>query len=84
MKEIVPPSPPPLVHNQYESVRELFSQNVVPSYGRFDLVFSHGAGSYLFDVAGKRYLDLGAASPCAVSATRIRPSPRRSSSNRAN
>jgi acetylornithine aminotransferase/acetylornithine/N-succinyldiaminopimelate aminotransferase len=60
MKEIVPPSPPPLVHNQFESVRELFSKNVVPSYGRFDLVFSHGAGSYLFDVAGKRYLDLGA------------------------
>ncbi len=60
MKPIVPPSPPPLVHNQYESVRELFSQNVVPSYGRFDLVFSHGQGSYLFDVAGKRYLDLGA------------------------
>src|ERR1035441_7615864 len=59
MKEIVP-SPPPLVHNQFESVRELFSQNVVPSYGRFNLVFSHGAGSYLFDVAGKRYLDLGA------------------------
>ncbi len=60
MKELVPPSPPPLVHSQYESVRELFNQNVVPSYGRFDLVFSHGAGSYLFDVAGKRYLDLGA------------------------
>jgi acetylornithine aminotransferase/acetylornithine/N-succinyldiaminopimelate aminotransferase len=60
MKEIVPPSPPPLVHNQFESVRELFSKYVVPSYGRFDLVFSHGAGSYLFDVAGKRYLDLGA------------------------
>ncbi len=60
MKEIVPSSPPPLVHNQFESVRELFSKNVVPSYGRFDLVFSHGAGSYLFDIAGKRYLDLGA------------------------
>jgi acetylornithine aminotransferase/acetylornithine/N-succinyldiaminopimelate aminotransferase len=59
MKEIVP-SPPSLVHNQFESVRELFIKNVVPSYGRFDLVFSHGAGSYLFDVAGKRYLDLGA------------------------
>ena len=59
MKEIVSPSPPPLVHNQYESVRQLFSRNVVPSYGRFDLVLSHGAGSYLFDVAGKRYLDLG-------------------------
>ncbi len=58
MKEIVP-SPPPLVHNQYESVRQLFSKNVIPSYGRFDLVLSHGAGSYVFDVAGKRYLDLG-------------------------
>jgi acetylornithine aminotransferase/acetylornithine/N-succinyldiaminopimelate aminotransferase len=47
------------VHNQFESVRQLFSQNVVPSYGRFDLVLSHGAGSYVYDVAGKRYLDLG-------------------------
>jgi acetylornithine/N-succinyldiaminopimelate aminotransferase len=58
VKEIFP-SPPPLVHNQFESVRELFTKNVVPSYGRFDLVLSHGAGSYVFDVAGKRYLDLG-------------------------
>ena len=41
-------------------MRELFSKNVVPSYGRFDLVFSHGTGSYVFDVAGRRYLDLGA------------------------
>ena len=53
------PSPPPLVHNQFEAVRDLFSKNVVPSYGRFDLALSHGAGSYVFDVAGKRYLDLG-------------------------
>jgi acetylornithine/N-succinyldiaminopimelate aminotransferase len=57
MKEIVPPA---IVRNQFESVRELFSKNVVPSYGRFDLAFSHGAGSYLFDVSGKKYLDLGA------------------------
>ncbi len=47
------------MHNQHESIRELFAKNVVPSYGRFDLVLSHGAGSYVFDVAGKRYLDLG-------------------------
>jgi acetylornithine/N-succinyldiaminopimelate aminotransferase len=52
-------SPPPLVQNQFESVRNLFTQNVVPSYGRFDLALSHGSGSYVFDVAGKRYLDLG-------------------------
>ncbi len=58
MNEILP-TPPPIVRNDYESIRELFAKNVVPSYGRFELVFSHGAGSYVFDVAGKRYLDLG-------------------------
>ncbi|MDD5139244.1 MAG: acetylornithine transaminase [Verrucomicrobiales bacterium] len=58
MKEIVP-APPAIVRNDYESVRELFTRNVVPSYGRFEIVLSHGAGSYVFDVAGKRYLDLG-------------------------
>ncbi len=58
MKEIVP-VPPAIVRNDYESIRELFTKNVVPSYGRFDLVLSHGAGSYVFDVTGRRYLDLG-------------------------
>jgi acetylornithine aminotransferase/acetylornithine/N-succinyldiaminopimelate aminotransferase len=58
MKELVPP-PPPIIRNQFETIRELFSKNVVPSYGRFDIALSHGAGSYLFDVNGKRYLDLG-------------------------
>jgi acetylornithine aminotransferase/acetylornithine/N-succinyldiaminopimelate aminotransferase len=58
MKEIVP-SPPPIVRNQFERIRELFTKNVVPSYGRFDLAFSHGSGSHVFDVAGKRYLDFG-------------------------
>ena len=58
MKEFLP-TPPALVHNQFEMVRDLFRNNVVPSYGRFELVFSHGQGSYLFDVNGKRYLDLG-------------------------
>jgi len=58
MKEIIP-APPAIVRNDYESVLELFTKNVVPSYGRFDLALSHGAGSYVFDVTGKRYLDLG-------------------------
>lgn len=48
-----------MVQNQQQSVLELFQKNVVPSYGRFELVFSHGAGSHLWDVNGKRYLDLG-------------------------
>lgn len=58
MKEIVPP-PPPLVRNQFESVRELFSRYVIPTYGRFELAFERGAGSRLWDVHGRRYLDLG-------------------------
>lgn len=55
-----PLSPPPAIqHNQHAEIRELFSRYVVPSYGRFDLVLSHGAGSYVWDVSGRRYLDLG-------------------------
>jgi acetylornithine/N-succinyldiaminopimelate aminotransferase len=58
MKEIVPP-PPPIVRNQFETIRELFSKHVVPTYSRFDLAFARGSGSYVWDVNGRRYLDLG-------------------------
>ena len=58
MRDLVP-SPPALQQNQHAEIRELFSRYVVPTYGRFDLVLSHGAGSYVWDVSGKRYLDLG-------------------------
>ena len=58
MKDIVPP-PPPIVQNQFAEVKELFNRHVVPSYGRFDLAFTHGAGSHVYDVRGRRYLDLG-------------------------
>src|SRR5437588_9339902 len=58
MKELLSP-PPAVVRNDIASVQALFHQNVVPSYGRFDIVLSHGAGSYVYDAAGKRYLDLG-------------------------
>jgi predicted acetylornithine/succinylornithine family transaminase len=58
MKELVP-SPPPIVRNDVAAIQALFQQNVVPSYGRFDIVLSHGAGAYVYDVTGKRYLDLG-------------------------
>ncbi|HET6888935.1 MAG TPA: aspartate aminotransferase family protein [Candidatus Udaeobacter sp.] len=42
-----------------EHVQELFEQFVVPSYARFDLVLERGEGSYVWDVSGRRYLDLG-------------------------
>ena len=56
MKENVPPLP---ASTDAAAVQALFQQNVVPSYGRFDIVLSHGVGCCLYDVAGKRYLDLG-------------------------
>jgi acetylornithine/N-succinyldiaminopimelate aminotransferase len=59
VKEIIPPAPPAITRNDSAAVRQLFKDNVVPSYGRFDLVLSHGLGGYVWDVAGKRYLDMG-------------------------
>ena len=58
MKEIVP-QPPAIVRNETAEIQALFQQNVVPSYGRFDLTFSHGCRSPRWDVTGKSYLDLG-------------------------
>src|SRR5215204_4320086 len=61
MKELIPalPSPPPMVRNQFETIRDLFNRHVVPSYSRFDLVLARGAGCEVWDVNGRRYLDLG-------------------------
>ncbi|HYT60617.1 MAG TPA: aspartate aminotransferase family protein [Haliangiales bacterium] len=58
LKEIVP-APPAIVRNDLAAVRALFQKNVIPSYARFDIAPSHGLGSSLYDVAGRRYLDLG-------------------------
>ncbi len=58
MKDIVP-TPPSLVRNDVAAIQALFQKNVVPSYARYEIAFSHGAGSHLYDVTGKRYLDLG-------------------------
>jgi acetylornithine aminotransferase/acetylornithine/N-succinyldiaminopimelate aminotransferase len=59
MKEIIP-TPPAVVRNDLATVQALFQKNVMPTYGRFDIALSHGSGSYVYDVAGRRYLDLGA------------------------
>ena len=82
LKEIVP-APPPIVRNDVAAVQSLFHQNVIPSYGRFDLVLSHGAGSYVYDITGKRYLDLGGGiAVCAwLSATSTAPDRAAPSSN---
>jgi acetylornithine aminotransferase/acetylornithine/N-succinyldiaminopimelate aminotransferase len=58
MKDILP-EPPAIVRNDQQAIQALFQRYVVPTYGRFDLAFTRGSGCYLWDVAGKRYLDLG-------------------------
>jgi len=49
----------PNAESRSQSVEDLFEDFVVPSYARFDLVLERGEGSYVWDVDGKRYLDLG-------------------------
>src|SRR5258708_35140541 len=58
MKYVVP-APSAVVRNDTAAVKALFQQFVVPSYGRFEIALSHGSGSFVYDVSGKRYLDLG-------------------------
>lgn len=45
--------------DSFADVKALFDQYVVPSYGRFELAFARGSGSHLWDVNGRRYLDMG-------------------------
>ena len=67
MKEVLPPPSSAIVQNETKRIRELFERNVVPSYTRFDLVLERGEGSYLWDVDGKRYLDLaGGIAVCSL------------------
>lgn len=46
------------VERSEREVRDLFENFVIPSYSRFDIVLKRGEGSYVWDVNGKRYLDL--------------------------
>jgi len=39
---------------------ELFDNYVVPSYGRFPLALERGQGAWVWDEAGRKYLDFGA------------------------
>jgi acetylornithine/N-succinyldiaminopimelate aminotransferase len=45
--------------DRLSDIRKLYQRNVIPTYARFDLALDHGERSYVYDVAGKRYLDLG-------------------------
>ena len=58
MRDIVP-APPAVVCNQVQTIQELFRKNVIPTYARFDVALQRGEGSHVWDINGKRYLDLG-------------------------
>jgi acetylornithine aminotransferase/acetylornithine/N-succinyldiaminopimelate aminotransferase len=58
MNEVASPTPPAATAD-WPTIQALFREYVVPSYGRFDLAFTHGRGSYVWDVRGRRFLDLG-------------------------
>src|SRR5947199_10138254 len=67
MKEVLPVPASAIVQNETKRVRELFEQSVVPSYARFDLVLERGEGNYVWDIDGKRYLDLaGGIAVCSL------------------
>jgi acetylornithine/N-succinyldiaminopimelate aminotransferase len=67
MKEVLQPPSSAIVQNETKRIRELFERNVVPSYTRFELVIERGEGSYVWDVDGKRYLDLaGGIAVCSL------------------
>ena len=42
-----------------DPIKQRIDDFVIPTYARFDLAFTHGEGSHLYDASGKRYLDLG-------------------------
>src|SRR6266404_4420206 len=58
---------PNVQRSKAEKIHRTFEKFVVPSYARFDLVLERGGGSYVWDVDGKRYLDLaGGIAVCSL------------------
>src|SRR5277367_1380165 len=51
-------TPPDASHLSAASIMELEKQYLLQNYGRYPLVLARGKGCYVYDTAGKRYLDL--------------------------
>jgi acetylornithine/N-succinyldiaminopimelate aminotransferase len=48
---------PPLVDNSAQEIMDLERDYLLQNYARYPLVLARGRGSYVYDLAGKRYLD---------------------------
>lgn len=42
----------------FQEIKEMSQKYLFQNYGRIDMAFTHGEGSYLYDTEGKKYLDL--------------------------
>src|SRR6201991_3844392 len=51
-------SAPPLTDNPSQAVMDLEKEYLLQNYARYPLVLARGKGCYVYDTAGKRYLDL--------------------------
>ncbi len=50
-------APPPVSESSAQSVIDLEQEYVLQNYARYPLVVARGKGCYLYDLAGRRYLD---------------------------
>ena len=50
-------APPPLSEVSAQAVQDLEQQYLVQNYSRYPLALERGKGCYVYDLAGKRYLD---------------------------
>ena len=51
-------APPPVLDASAQAVMDLEREYLLQNYARYPLVLARGKGCYIYDVAGKRYLDL--------------------------
>src|SRR5947199_9781371 len=50
-------APPPVQDTSAQAVMDLEHEYLLQNYARYPLVLERGKGCYLYDLAGKRYLD---------------------------
>ena len=48
----------------YQELKDQENQYVMHTYGRFSIALDHGKGAQLWDVEGKRYIDLTSGIGC--------------------
>src|SRR5436309_15900964 len=50
-------APPPVLDASAQAVMDLEREYLLQNYARYPLVLARGKGCYVYDVAGRRYLD---------------------------